>query len=157
MTASDNTYAVNTITDLGMTNYLVATAYGFAIPSTATIKGITVEMERSATVAFHTGDQQARIVKGGVIGATDKALGSNWPAADAYATYGGGADLWGETWTPADINAASFGFAFQGKGTASPATNVAQVDHIRITITYTLPGMIFQQRRNAAVMRAANR
>jgi cysteine-rich repeat protein len=132
--ASDDMY---TVTSPGgsPTQYLKATDFAFALPGAATVNGITVAIERhSAAGLIH--DARVRIVKGGVIGATDRALGGNWPTSDAIATYGGASDLWGETWTPADVNGAGFGVAL------SVADNVdaAGVDQITVTISYSLCG-----------------
>lgn len=113
------------------TNYLKATAFGFAIPSTATINGIKVEWDRAAPTSVV--DKAVRIVKGGVIGSTDKSAGA-WSPTDGYKSYGGAADLWGETWTPAQINAADFGCAISA---TLPAFIAANVDAVRVTITYT--------------------
>jgi hypothetical protein len=61
---------------------------------------------------FNIKDNRVRIIRSnGTIGSTDKAIGSAWPGTDGYASYGGAADLWGEAWTPADINSSNFGVA----------------------------------------------
>jgi hypothetical protein len=56
-------------------------------------------------------DYAVKIVKAdGTIGSTNKAdTGTNWPSSDTYKSYGASNDLWGESWTPADINDADFG------------------------------------------------
>lgn len=55
-------------------------------------------------------DEEVKIVKSdGTIGSTNKASASAWSNSDAYTTYGGPYDLWGETWTYADINDSDFG------------------------------------------------
>lgn len=55
-------------------------------------------------------DDEIKIVKSdGSIGTTNKSAGASWPTSDAYSTYGGPSDLWGETWTAEDINNANFG------------------------------------------------
>ena len=57
-------------------------------------------------------DASARIVKSdGAYGTTNKSIEGSWSVTNAYVSYGGSADLWGETWTPADINNSNFGFA----------------------------------------------
>lgn len=135
--ASDDSRATATIgSGLTPSEYLLATNFGFSIPTGATIDGITVTVERSSTQANRVSTNAVRIVKGGVIGSTDKADGANWPTSDATLDYGGAADLWGESWTAADINASNFGFAISAAATA-PGTRDAQVDHITITVTYT--------------------
>lgn len=132
--ASDNTYAAAGPFVSSASEYLKATAFGFAVPTGATILGITAEVERKANPVSPM-DSRAQLVKAGTIQATDYANADVWPTSDAYATYGGPADLWGDTWTPADVNDSGFGFAFRAQG----ATGTANVDHIRITVTYELP------------------
>ena len=119
-----------------ISHYLKATNFGFSIPTTATIDGITVEVERSDPNT-DTRDYQVRIVKGGTIGTTDRAETGAWPATDAYQTYGGSTDLWGETWTPSDINGSTFGFAISVEEISGISFGSPTVDHIRITIDYT--------------------
>ncbi|MDO8716371.1 MAG: hypothetical protein Q7J73_06140, partial [Dehalococcoidales bacterium] len=83
-------------------------------------------------------DTAVKIVKAdGTFGSTNKAdTSTDWPIADAYATYGGAADLWDETWTAANINDADFGVMLQAE---VPSTFTGSVDHMRITVYYTPP------------------
>lgn len=134
--ASDNSRA--TVASGGITHYLKATGFGFAIPSEAMIAAIVVSIEKSQTGECSVTDKAVRLVKGGVIGTTDRAeKGEVWSnITDLYSNYGG--DLWGESWTPADINASTFGAAIaadilqiEGK------TMSARIDHIKIAVYYT--------------------
>jgi hypothetical protein len=127
---------VSYLTATDTAQYLKATDYDFAVPSNATIQGITAEVERSASVGGVITDQSVRIVKGGSITGDSRASGSTWPTSDAYQTYGGSSDLWGESWTPADINSTGFGLAVVPQTTSSAQ---ARVDHIRMTVRYTTP------------------
>ncbi len=65
-------------------------------------------------------DSAVQIIKSdGSYGSTNKSTGAAFPyVTDAVTTYGGEADLWGETWTPADIMDADFGVAFKAVGGA---------------------------------------
>jgi hypothetical protein len=123
-----------------ISNYLVATGFGFSIPSGAVIDGITVEVEKSRTAGGGPDifDNTVRIVKGGIIGTSDRSSATAWPivTSEAYTAYGGTSDLWGSSWTPSDINSSDFGFAISAKKTAT-GTRTANIDHIRITVTYT--------------------
>ncbi|MBC7856903.1 MAG: hypothetical protein IAF94_26025 [Pirellulaceae bacterium] len=134
--ASDNSYSTNNVGPTFQTNYLKATNFGFSIPAGATIDGIVVEIERKESGANIARDNRVRIVKGGTIGSTDKASGTEWPTSDAYATYGSSSDLWGATWTASDINASNFGVVLSVLGLG---TGTASVDHFRITVYYTPP------------------
>jgi hypothetical protein len=119
--------------------YLKATGFGFSIPAGSRIDGIRVEVERRKLVnGSSLRDAKVRIVKGGVIGSTDRSdLAAEWPTSDQYKSYGSATDLWGQTWTPADINSAGFGFAISAVGPAS-GNQTAAIDHIRVTVFYTL-------------------
>lgn len=113
--------------------FLKATSFGFDLPTPAEITGIEVHVERRS-LGGTIFDAAVRIVKGGVIGASDRSAGGTWPLADASITYGSDSDLWGETWTAADINSAGFGAAIS----ATDSFDTAGVDHISITVHYTL-------------------
>jgi hypothetical protein len=111
------------------------TGFGFAVPTGATINGIVLEVERKA--AGTVIDTGISLVKAGTESGTDKASGSNWPASDAYATYGGASDLWGTTWSVAEVNASDFGMSISAY---VDTLSTASVDHIRITVHYTEGG-----------------
>src|SRR5262249_7228850 len=115
--------------------YLRAKDFGFTIPGSAVIQGITVSIERHALVG-NIVDARVRIVKAGFVGAVDRAHAGAWPTTDKVATYGGAADLWGQTWTPASINDSAFGGALSVDGNA----DLAAVDEITITVTFSVCG-----------------
>lgn len=146
----DNESATADVLASGISHYLKATNFAFAIPSTATINGILVEVLRTEGDAATANifDNAVRIVKGGVIGTHDKSKLTEWDFPtrpgdpfledDEYTSYGGSTDLWGTTWTPTDINASTFGVAISAKGVGGTGTSQAQIDHIRITVYYTV-------------------
>jgi cysteine-rich repeat protein len=131
--ASDDLYAGSN----PPTEYLKATNFAFTVPPTAVILGISASVERTSAggTVF---DASVRIVKGGLVTGTDhlNPPSSLWPDTDAIANYGGPADLWGASWTAADINAAGFGIAIAGTDTFDGAF----VDHITLTVTYSVCG-----------------
>lgn len=136
--SSDDSYAVASSLGSGNTTseYLLCTNFGFSIPAGATIDGITVAVERSATQANRMNDNEIKIVKGGTIGSENKAIGTSWPTSDASQSYGGASDLWSETWAYSDINATNFGVVVSAIATAAGSRD-AQVDLVTITIDYT--------------------
>lgn len=144
-TTSNNSYAEFTDTGSGPgSDHLKATNFGFAIDSGATINGIVVEVERKANSASGAGggarimDEEIKLVKAGTIQTTNKSAGATWPLADTYASFGGAADLWSGTWTPSDINNSGFGAAIKAVGNRGDETETGYVDHIRITVYYTV-------------------
>jgi hypothetical protein len=135
---ADITY--NDVTALGVGHYLKATNFAFIIPSAATIRGIKVEVV-AAGAHFPDGtpiiaDNAIRIVKGGVIGSSDRSNSTPWTTW-ATRTYGSSTDLWGTTWTASDINASNFGVAISAKSIYTPGTFSAYIDHIQLTVYYT--------------------
>ena len=127
------------------THYLKGTNLGFAIDPAATIVGIGVTIRRSlsGTITTETiADSEVKIVLAdGSIGATNKASAVNWPTIDTNIVYGGATDLWGETWTPADINDTDFGVVMSATA-ADPATDAGTLKVVSYTITvyYTMAG-----------------
>lgn len=125
-----------TMATTNISHYLKATNFRFSIPTDATIHGIKVDVERSAAGTCTIMDSAVRAVKGGTIQSTDKSSLIAWPTSlDEYTSYGGPTDLWGTTWTAANINASDFGFALSVQCTAG--NGGASVDHIRITVYYS--------------------
>ncbi|HKZ34039.1 MAG TPA: hypothetical protein VJ142_02275 [Candidatus Nanoarchaeia archaeon] len=124
-------------------NYLKATGFGFSIPSTATIKGIVVEYEadRDPNSVKRAKFRGIRIVRGGGISGTDHGDNS-WvvKAPDVYRAFGGATDLWNVTLTPADVNAAGFGFVLSVFVKSSDGSSQGvRLDHVRVTVYYTEP------------------
>jgi len=118
------------------TDYLMAINFGFSIPGGTTITGITVEVECSDPNG-RTSDYSVRISKAKTVGSSDRAVGTPFPASDAYLTYGGPGDLWGETWTDADINDGGFGVVIATQRNAPGGATGGRIDDIRITVYYT--------------------
>ncbi len=131
---SDNgTYAQASTVSAGTSYYLLATNYGFSV--TGSVNGIIVEVDRRDTAGV-TQDAEVKLIIGGTVVGDNKAdTATNWPAASAYATYGGAAVLWGLTPTAAEINASTFGVALSA--TLAAGFHSAEVDFIRVTVHYT--------------------
>jgi hypothetical protein len=138
---SDNVYAV--LSGGTSSHYLKATNFGFSIPTGATINGILLEIQqRVVTSGDGANPSQVRIVKAdGSIGTTNKGSSSMYgiwqSTTPAYWSFGSSTDLWGETWTPADINDVDFGSVLGVTSTSAPGLFSSEVDHIRITVYYT--------------------
>ena len=118
-------------------DYLVGTNFGFSIPSTATIVGIAVEIDRyAADIGMQ--DIALYLTKSGntVIGNNLANTGVNWSTSAASVSYGSSSNLWGTTWTAAEINSTNFGLMLSLDNTSS-STMSASVNYIRITVSYT--------------------
>jgi hypothetical protein len=136
---SNNQYATTANMNSGdVTVYLKATNFGFSIPAGVIIDGISVNVERKASDANFF-DNAIRIVKNGTVGTVNKSSVNAWPTSDGTVTYGGSSDLWGQTWTVADINNANFGFAISAKKVGGNNNKKPSIDWINITVTYHTP------------------
>ncbi len=113
---SDDVYAYHNppMASTYNTYYLKATNFGFSIPSNTQIEGILGEIEKKQTDNSgynDTRDYRISIVKSdGTIGSYE-AVKVPWPGVDTYSIYGSSTNLWGESWTNADINNSNFGLA----------------------------------------------
>lgn len=134
--ASDDSRTVVTIGT--STELLAATGPGFAIPSGATINGIVVEIEsRESSDADSTLDEVFLTKDGTSAAGSDMLSGTqSLTTTEQYYTVGGATELWGTTWTEAEIEASTFGALIRAtKGSSNP-----QIDHVRITVYYTEAG-----------------
>jgi len=107
------------------------------IPVHATIKGIKVTIYRKYAVSI-VRDALVQLSKdGGTTGAGDnKASTDDWPLASTAKVYGSSADLWGTTWTPAEINSANFGIRVAAQAMGDGAQ--AYISFIAISVYYNL-------------------
>ena len=120
---------------------LACTSYGFSIPAGVTITGIEVHVERSSSSTNNGGSRDSSLLLlGGVLTGSNLATATTYPTADAVETHGGATATWGNTWTPAQINAAAFGAALRvTKPSGGGAAHTVSVDHIQITVYYSNP------------------
>jgi len=123
-------------------DYLKATNFGFNIPTGATINGILVTIrKRGGTVGSfdYIVDEEVKIVKANdTIGNTNKADGvTKWATSFTNYNYGGASDLWGESWTSADINNSNFGVVISRLIPAYDFGGGAWIDSISIRVYYS--------------------
>jgi len=122
--------------------YLDCQTFGFAIPSGATIDGITVSARGKSTSAIVGSDARVQMMKAGVLAGTEKTPSTTWGTTENTHTFGAVNDLWGTTWTPAQINAAGFGVSYVCSDGGSSSGCTVSIDYIDITITYTIKGHV---------------
>lgn len=115
---------------------------GFAIPSGATINGIVVEMSM-----LSAGDGEfiavCRIRKAdGSYGTQEIDPSSFSPPVGSYGTitWGSPTELWGETWSYADINDSDFGALFVVAGIEAEVEGWIRIQYMKITVYYTEAG-----------------
>lgn len=122
----------------GPSGQLKASGYGFAIPSNATINGIQVVAQVAASVAGNISDDIVQLTRAGILVGSNHQNGNLWGTVIGPQTYGSSLDLWGTTWTPADINNVGFGVAIVAFNNGS-GTVTAKIDYISIKVFYTTP------------------
>lgn len=151
-TALDGNYATAAplIALLGTvsTHYLQITNFGFVIPNTYTICGVTATISRGETALLSLGetinDNSVVLVKGNVPvtgPGANHALGGNWPFNTiGAANYGNSLDGWGTTWVNSDISSnTGFGIALSANiNDVLGVIPVAAVDQITMTV-YSQP------------------
>jgi hypothetical protein len=140
ITADDTNYATANLGINATSEYLQGTNYGFAIPAGATISGIAISIMRQSSsnnLGYSVNDSNLRLLKAGTLVGSNYAVTTDWPTSMTAATYGGAADLWGTTWTPAQINASDFGVSLSAYNQSPGAGRIASVDYMQITVTYT--------------------
>lgn len=124
------TYATTTQDDLKITGM------GFSIPTTATILGFTVAVEgNGANATAANRSIELGLTKTGSALAGTRAASQNLnQTTDTVLTFGSSASLFGTTWTPAEVNATTFGVMLRVAN-----TNAAQrsIDLVTVTISYT--------------------
>lgn len=131
--SDNNMYATTT----GTSRLLVSSNHGFTIPAGVLINGIEVEIKRNTSNisgSRYANDNTVQLVKGGTVAGNNKANAINYGTVATVITYGSPTDLWGTTWTDAQINATNFGAAFSVN---INGTQTVSVDFIRITVYYT--------------------
>ena len=144
--ADDTSYSYVKIgTTKNPTDYLTGTNFGFTssyVPSGATINGIELVICRSCGIADATYDYELYLLKDGTPHGNNLASATKWPTgAPAEATYGGSSNLWGGTWTQADVLDADFGVRLSCKSaiSANPG-ELTYVDYFKIRVYYTAGG-----------------
>ncbi len=113
---------------------LLADQFKLEVPEGAEIRGVTVEIRRAG--GDGVADHSLRIIKGGEVRDAERAQPQTWSEGPTWVSYGGADDLWGETWTPAQLNADDFGVALAVAYTQNVGNTRAYVDQIRVTVSY---------------------
>jgi len=143
---SDNVFATCLITGSNKpTYYLDAKNWGFQssnnalpnyVPTGATVNGIEVFIKLRKTNIGKIRDNKIILLKAGSEAGLSKARGNTtWPVASSEAKFGSNIDLWGTTWTAADLTDLGFGIRISGKNRGSKDAQ-AEIDYIHINIYF---------------------
>jgi hypothetical protein len=138
--APDSVYSTVTLTAGGIefesSRELVLSNFGHNVPLTAAIRGIKVELPRLAS-GGSIKDSFLQLRKAGASVGESK-NGTTWPAVRTFSSFGGPEDMWGTTWTPAQVNAGTFGLSL-GVAYVSGLSPIASLDTAVVTVYFSLP------------------
>ncbi len=137
-TAEDGSLASATMTSANSTShYLRAGTYGFSIPGGATVDGIIVQVKKKASTSNDVcKDYRVDLTKTGLEIGANKAQPGYWNDTLQWYTYGGPTDLWGSTWSAADINNTGFGASISVTDEGYSPPNTCNIDAVKITVYY---------------------
>jgi hypothetical protein len=133
---NDSSYATYSFSGSGTSNTLVASNFGLSVPSSAVILGISVTIERKSSSWNSLADSTVYLQKNGTQTGWNRASNRYWSTSDDAQDYGADDDLWGTTWTAADVNSSGFGVRLQVRNW-SGSSRVGYVDYIRVTVSYS--------------------
>ena len=127
-----------TVVTNGFSDYLRASGFNFALPAGAVVDGIQVSINRMSSNAATHQDAVISLTKDGstVVGSNLAATTTEWPTTIGLASYGATNNVWGTTWSAAEINSANFGVLLQVKNYSNRNNRTASVDYVRATVTY---------------------
>lgn len=119
--------------------HLRITDFGFAIPASATIKGVEVELQRQAGDTG-IGDGNIELWLDGTPSDRPKFLANSWPRTIVGTHhYGQAVDTWGNDLTPELVGKPGFGveiYAIRQEDAGSEQAIEARVESMRVTIFY---------------------
>ena len=117
---------------------LVVTGFNLNLDPSATVVGIEVRIRGRHTSALMYGNYNGmRLLKGGAaVGTAHSAVDTSYNFTTP--TFGGANNLWGTTWTVADLNAPGFGVQFRVTNGCCFANNV-YLDYVQVRVHYLPP------------------
>jgi len=122
------------------TDVLTATGFGFTLPASAVVHGVEVTVRRqTSSLADSLRDSVVKLLSGGTTGGGNRALTTTWQRPFTNVVYGGTTDLWGQSWTAAQVNDPSFGVAMAARYVARSGNDHARVDSVQMAVTYCVP------------------
>lgn len=138
-TTDDDTFVVTGSRETDTTSfYLKALDFDFAVSTGNTVTGIAVKVTMKKATGTTAKDVLVKLVKAGSIVGNNNGTDTDRSTTETEYTFGGPADLWGTTWTDAQINATDFGCVLQAKNTAA----VMAVEKIEITVYWEPPATL---------------
>ncbi|MEW5741740.1 MAG: hypothetical protein AB1938_22665, partial [Myxococcota bacterium] len=124
-----------------LSDHLIATGFGFQVPSNATVNGVELVVTRRASATINVlADQRVGLVIGSAPVGPNRAQAGGWTVTMTDVTYGGANDLFAPLLlTPSVVNASDFGASVAVANRLTPGVDQAQVDALRMRVHYTCP------------------
>lgn len=127
--------ALVTLTPSDTSRMLRGYLFGLSVPTTATILGIEARGEFVSTKPTGLRLDQMWVTPGVALAGTDPVGNQNLGLSRNIWTYGGPTYLWGQTWTPSDVN--GNGFSVQVRCSAnSTQDGIAYCDWLQVKVYY---------------------
>lgn len=141
----NGSYATSDLGKNESTNRIRGYNHGFIIPSNATILGIKLDLkikaEKAGDGTLEISDEEIYLTDtSGNTKTSNYANAQMISDSNTWVTYGGATDMWGTTWTPANINNSNFGSRTKFENHATGLGNLMMYfDAEKITVYYTVP------------------
>lgn len=130
--AAQTTYGVNLVPSQDMTKVQVRATVRWSAGSIVQMDMYEIWADIATAGSSGSAQFAVQLQKAGSSVGVVKTI--NCPLADSYVSLGGPTDLWGTTWTTADVNDPNFGTALQAQINNYAALLQFNVDFIRVTV-----------------------
>ncbi|GAB5539966.1 MAG: hypothetical protein Salg2KO_20690 [Salibacteraceae bacterium] len=136
---SDNARATASAIILGDKSYLMKLKdFRFTIPAGATVCGVQVHIEGSASGLLHNvHDEVIQLVVDDTADGDDLAIGSTWPTSDAVMDFGDTNETWSIALNPALVNDSNFGVSISVDLSGISVLPTARIDHVELSVFYS--------------------
>ena len=135
--SSNNAYATFQIPGQAYSDWIRIYNFNCGISAGATINGIELKIERkSEHYGVHRDDDVT--LAAGFSAKADKAdFSTFYLMSDIIVSYGNSSDLWGTSWTPAEINDLNVFFSVANDACCNETVSI---DHVQVCVWYTEAG-----------------
>jgi hypothetical protein len=139
LTAGDSSLASSSLSATSKnSDRLIVRGFGFGVPGGATITDVRVEITRAGS--DHE-DRRVHILRwtgtgAPTLGTVDRSSGGKWPTSLGTASYNGSPAAWGLALNGAGVSSSEFGVGLEAKFEGPSGSGAAQVDAIRVSVTY---------------------
>lgn len=134
--ADDAAYASVSVNSGDQSHYLKATNFSFAVPTGATVLGVVFTFE-GYSVDTSAATVGLKLVVGGAVAGNSLHDYSSWGTSPTRHSFGSPSNLWGNTLTPAIVNASDFGVAISANCIGGAGAFI-YLDYLTLTVYYDI-------------------